>query len=34
MSFTEPMPSQRGHMPPMIVNERFNAFGLPFWTVT
>lgn len=25
MSLTEPMPSQPGHMPPVIVKERFSA---------
>ncbi|OIQ83927.1 hypothetical protein GALL_342500 [mine drainage metagenome] len=33
MSFTEPMPSHRGHMPPVIVNVRFSAFAAPFWTL-
>ena len=33
MSFTEPMPSHRGHMPPVIVNVRFSAFAVPFCTL-
>src|SRR5262245_56465106 len=31
-SVTEPMPSQRGHMPPLIVNVRFTVLPLPFST--
>ncbi len=35
MSFTEPMPSQRGHMPPARLNTTFSALAVAFFsTVT
>ena len=33
MSFTVPIPSQRGHMPPVIEKERFSDFVAPRSTV-
>src|SRR6185503_2532054 len=34
MSLTDPIPSQRGHMPPLTVNVRFSVFPPPFSIVT
>ena len=34
MSLTEPMPSHRGHMPPVIENSRRSALAPAFSTVT
>ncbi len=33
MSVTEPMPSQRGHMPPLTLKTRFSVLPAPFSTV-